>query len=45
MSTQIFGEFEDVMSAFSEIMKWSFKTYGKAVFVVNFIEGDRRPRS
>ena len=45
MSTQIFGEFEDVMSAFSEIMKWSFETYGKAVFVVNFMEGDRRPRS
>ncbi|PFG07860.1 MULTISPECIES: YkoF family thiamine/hydroxymethylpyrimidine-binding protein [unclassified Marinobacter] len=35
MSTQIFGEFEDVMSAFSEIMKWSFETYGKAVFVLS----------
>ncbi|MBE0465150.1 MAG: YkoF family thiamine/hydroxymethylpyrimidine-binding protein [Halomonadaceae bacterium] len=44
MSTQIFGEFDAVMNALSEVMKWSFETYGKAVFTANFLEGDRRPR-
>ncbi|HCR98855.1 MULTISPECIES: thiamine-binding protein [Halomonas] len=44
MSTQIFGEFDAVMAALSDVMKWSFETYGKAVFTANFLEGDRRPR-
>lgn len=44
MSTQVFGEFDAVMAALSEVMKWSFETYGKAVFTANFLEGDRRPR-
>ncbi|MBS3803044.1 MAG: thiamine-binding protein [Oleiphilaceae bacterium] len=44
MSTQIFGDFDAVMSVLSDAMKWSFETYGKAVFVANFMEGDRRPR-
>lgn len=43
MSTQVFGEFDAVMAALSEVMKWSFETYGKAVFTANFLEGDRRP--
>ncbi|MYL23359.1 hypothetical protein GLV89_06075 [Halomonas alkaliantarctica] len=44
MSTQVFGEFDAVMGALSEVMKWSFETYGKAVFVANFLQGDRRPK-
>ncbi|MGP4843388.1 YkoF family thiamine/hydroxymethylpyrimidine-binding protein [Marinobacter sp. 1Y8] len=44
MSTQIFGEYDTVMNVFSETLRWSFETYGKAVFTANFIEGDRRPR-
>ena len=44
MSTQVFDEFDTVMGALSEVMKWSFETYGKAVFVANFLEGDRRPK-
>ncbi|MBP5979414.1 MAG: thiamine-binding protein [Halomonas sp.] len=44
MSTQIFGEFDAVMNALGEVMKWSFETYGKAVFTANFLEGDRRPK-
>jgi len=44
MSTQVFGEFDDVMAGLSDVMKWSFETHGKAVFTVNFLEGDRRPR-
>ena len=43
MSTQVFGEFDEVMAALSEVMKWSFETHGKAVFTANFLEGDRRP--
>jgi len=43
MSTQVFGEFDAVMAGLGDVMKWSFETYGKAVFVANFIEGDRRP--
>ena len=44
MSTQVFGEFDTVMAALGEVMKWSFETHGKAVFTANFLEGDRRPR-
>ncbi|SDV99610.1 thiamine-binding protein [Marinobacter mobilis] len=44
MSTQVFGEFDAVMTVLSDTLKWSFETYGKAVFVANFLEGDRRPR-
>ncbi|WP_166258430.1 YkoF family thiamine/hydroxymethylpyrimidine-binding protein [Marinobacter salicampi] len=45
MSTQMFGEFDEVMKVLSETMRWSFEQYGKVVFTVNFLEGDRRPRS
>ncbi|SFL87691.1 YkoF family thiamine/hydroxymethylpyrimidine-binding protein [Marinobacter zhejiangensis] len=45
MSTQVFGEFDEVMRVLSDTLKWSFERYGKAVFVANFLEGDRRPRS
>ncbi|MDX1634925.1 MAG: YkoF family thiamine/hydroxymethylpyrimidine-binding protein [Marinobacter sp.] len=45
MSTQIFGDFDEVMKVLSETLRWSFETYGKAVFTANIMEGDRRPRS
>ncbi|MCS2611189.1 thiamine-binding protein [Halomonas dongshanensis] len=45
MSTQVFGEFDAVMAALADVMKWSFDTHGKAVFTANFLEGDRRPKS
>lgn len=44
MSTEIFGEYDDVMKTLSDTMKWSFETYGKAVFVAKIMEGDRRPK-
>ncbi len=44
MSTQVFGEFDAVMQALSDTMKWSFERFGKAVFVANFLQGDRRPK-
>lgn len=43
MSTQLFGDYDAVMAVLSDAMKWSFEQYGKAVFVANFLEGDRRP--
>lgn len=45
MSTQIFGEFDEVMAIIADTMKWSFQQFGKSVFVANFLEGDRRPRT
>jgi len=44
MSTEIFGNYDEVMSVLSETMKWSFETYGKSVFVAKIMEGDRRPK-
>jgi uncharacterized protein YqgV (UPF0045/DUF77 family) len=44
MSTDIFGEYDDVMTVLSDTMKWSFETYGKSVFVAKIMEGDRRPK-
>ena len=44
MSTEIFGDYDEVMSVLSDTMKWSFATYGKSVFVAKIMEGDRRPR-
>lgn len=44
MSTEIFGEHDEVMSVLSDTMKWSFETYGKSVFVAKIMAGDRRPR-
>lgn len=45
MSTEIFGEYDEVMKVLSETMKWSFETYGRAVFVAKIMAGDRRPRA
>ena len=44
MSTELFGEYDEVMRVLSDTMKWSFETYGKSVFVAKLMEGDRRPR-
>ncbi len=43
MSTQIFGDYDQVMQALQQCMKWSMQTYGKLVFVCKFIPGDLRP--
>ncbi|MDY6797371.1 MAG: YkoF family thiamine/hydroxymethylpyrimidine-binding protein [Pseudomonadota bacterium] len=44
MSTELFGDYDDVMGVLSDAMKWSFENYGKSVFVAKIMEGDRRPR-
>jgi len=40
MSTQLFGEFDAVMKALSETLRYSFETYGRQVFVTKFVKGD-----
>ncbi|CCQ11044.1 conserved protein of unknown function [Pseudoalteromonas luteoviolacea B = ATCC 29581] len=43
MSTQIFGEYDDVMHVLSQEMRRSHEQFGKAVFVCKFIGGDLSP--
>ena len=45
MSTQVFGEFDDVMSLLKETVGYSFSNYGKQVFVAKFLNSDVEPRS
>jgi uncharacterized protein YqgV (UPF0045/DUF77 family) len=43
MSTQVFGEYDEVMSLLNDIIKYSFQTYGKQVFVAKFLNSDVNP--
>ncbi|MDX1678022.1 YkoF family thiamine/hydroxymethylpyrimidine-binding protein [Arsukibacterium sp.] len=43
MSTQLFGDYDDVMQALQDCIKASFAQYGKVVFVCKFIHGDLQP--
>jgi uncharacterized protein YqgV (UPF0045/DUF77 family) len=43
LSTQLFGDYDAVMQALHECIRWSFERYGKVVFVVKFVHGDLRP--
>lgn len=43
MSTQVFGDYDVVMSAITQEIKRSHQEYGKAVFVCKFIGGDLSP--
>lgn len=45
MSTQVFGEFEYVMSLLNQIVRYSFETYGKQVFVAKFLNSDLNPEN
>lgn len=40
MSTQVFGDYDDVMQVLQREMKRSYIEYGKIVFVCKFISGD-----
>jgi len=42
MSTQLFGEYDEVMALLQAAMRYSMDTFGKLVFVVKFIPGDTR---
>ena len=43
LSTQMFGDYDEVMQALQECIKWSFEKYGKVIFVCKFLHGDLRP--
>ncbi|MGB0833532.1 MAG: hypothetical protein ACPGR2_03360 [Psychrobium sp.] len=43
MSTQIFGEHDEVMQVLSAEMKDSFERFGKMIFVCKFINSDLDP--
>lgn len=43
LSTQLFGEYDDVMHALQACIKWSYEKYGKVIFVCKFLHGDLRP--
>jgi uncharacterized protein YqgV (UPF0045/DUF77 family) len=43
LSTQMFGDYDDVMQALQDCIKWSFEKYGKVIFVCKFLHGDLRP--
>lgn len=45
MSTQVFGEFDDVMHLLNETVRYSFETYGKQVFVAKFLNSDVNPNN
>jgi uncharacterized protein YqgV (UPF0045/DUF77 family) len=38
-ATTVTGEYQTVMRMFSEMLEWSYNTYGKAVYVTKFIPG------
>jgi uncharacterized protein YqgV (UPF0045/DUF77 family) len=37
--TLVSGEFDVVMRALGEMLRWSYDTYGKAVYVTKFLPG------
>lgn len=43
MSTQVFGDYDVVMSAVTDEIKRSHQEFGKAIFVCKFIGGDLSP--
>ncbi|MGM0481992.1 MAG: hypothetical protein ACQEQZ_08685 [Pseudomonadota bacterium] len=44
LSTQVFGDYDQVMQALQRCIKWSFERYGKVVFVCKFLHGDLSPK-
>jgi len=42
LSTQLFGEFDDVMGVLKDEIRISWEKYGKGVFVVKFFMDDLR---
>jgi uncharacterized protein YqgV (UPF0045/DUF77 family) len=38
-STMVHGEYDHLMDSLKEMIAWSYKTHGRAVFVTKFIPG------
>ena len=45
MSSQIFGDFDDVMAVIKDTLEHSFNQYGKQVLVTKFLNSDVEPVS
>jgi len=45
MSTQVFGDYDEVMTVLNREMKDSFERYGKMIFVCKFINADLDPHN
>ncbi|RJF33676.1 YkoF family thiamine/hydroxymethylpyrimidine-binding protein [Pseudoalteromonas gelatinilytica] len=43
LSTQIFGDYDLVMSVLNTEIKRSYEEFGKAIFVCKFLHGDLSP--
>lgn len=43
MSTQIFGDFDQVMDAVKAEVRKTYEQFGRGIFVCKFIEGDLSP--
>ena len=43
MSTQVFGDYDLVMDVMKQEIRRAYDTYGRAIFVCKFIDGDLRP--
>ncbi len=43
MSTQIFGDYEQIMDILRDEMRIAFETHGRAIFVCKFIDGNLSP--
>ena len=44
MSTQIFGDYDELMAMLNQEMKDSFNKFGKMIFVCKFINADLDPQ-
>ena len=42
LSTQLFGEYEDVMGLLQDEIRISWEKYGRGIFVIKFLQGDLR---
>ena len=43
MSSQIFGDFDDVMAVIKDTLEYSFNKYGKQVLVTKFLNSNVEP--
>ena len=42
LSTQLFGNYDDIMDLLKVELKYSWQTYGKGIFVIKFLLDDLR---
>ena len=42
LSTQLYGDFEEIMKVLTIELKRSWETHGKGIFVIKFLQDDLR---